>query len=68
MKSVFNTLFAVLAGACAALLVLKYAAPPTDAPEFQTQMRSYAPPPSSGSQPGGLPDANRGQGRRGGRL
>jgi serine protease Do len=56
MKSVFNTLFAVLAGACAALLVLKYAAPPTDAPEFQTQMRSYAPPPSSGSQPGGLPD------------
>ena len=56
MKSVFNTLFAVLAGACAALLVLKYAAPPTDAPEFQTHMRSYAAPPPSSAQTGGLPD------------
>ena len=56
MKSVFNTLFAVLAGACSALLVLKYAAPPTDEPVFQTQMRSYAPPPSSAVSQTALPD------------
>lgn len=41
MKSVFNTLFAVLAGACAALLVLKFVNPPAEKePDYQTKMRS----------------------------
>ena len=46
MKSVFNTLFSVLAGACAALLVLKFVNPPVEEeqPDYQTKMRSYAPP------------------------
>ena len=50
MKSVFNTLFSILAGACAALLVMKYVGP-TDSPseEPRTEMRSYAPPPTAGT-------------------
>ena len=46
MKSVFNTLFSVLAGACAALLVLKFVNPPVEEEQtdYQTKMRSYAPP------------------------
>jgi len=54
MKSLFNTLFSVLAGACAALLVLKYAAPPVQegekSPAWTEEERvAYAPPPSAGS-------------------
>lgn len=42
MKSVFNTLFSVLAGGCAALLVLKFVNPPVEEePDYQTKMRSY---------------------------
>ena len=45
MKSVFNTLFSILAGACAVLLFLKYANPPMEEkPDYQTKMRSYTPP------------------------
>ena len=48
MKTVFNTLFSVLAGACAALLVLKFVNPPPEEPaDYQTRMRSYAPPPAA---------------------
>ena len=49
MKSVFNTLFSVLAGACAALLVLKFVNPPVEEEQtdYQTKMRSYAPPSES---------------------
>ena len=44
MKSVFNTLFSILAGACAALLVLKFVNPPVEEdPDYQTKMRSYTP-------------------------
>ncbi|MBR3507044.1 MAG: trypsin-like peptidase domain-containing protein, partial [Lentisphaeria bacterium] len=51
MKSVFNTLFAVLAGACSALLVLKYVNPPVsdEQADHQTKMREYAPPPAAGT-------------------
>ena len=50
MKSVFNTLFSILAGACAALLVLKFVNPPPEAEEEpQMEMRSYAPPPPAGT-------------------
>ena len=49
MKSVFNTLFSILAGACAALLVLKYVNPrETREPAPETEMRACAPPPSAG--------------------
>ncbi len=42
MKSVFNTLFSVLAGACAALLVLKFVSQPVEEDaDYQTKMRSY---------------------------
>ena len=54
MKSVFNTLFSILAGACAALLVLKFANPP-EPEEYQTTMRSYVPPPDAGA-PAAWPD------------
>ena len=44
MKSVFNTLFSILAGACAVLLVLKFANPSVEEePDYQTKMRSYTP-------------------------
>ncbi len=51
MKSVFNTLFAVLAGACSALLVLKYVNPPVsdEQADCQTKMREYAPSPAAGT-------------------
>ena len=50
MKSVFNTLFSILAGACAALLVLKFVIPTDpDNEEPRTEMRSYAPPPAAGT-------------------
>ena len=53
MKSLFNTLFSVLAGACAALLVLKYAAPPVQneerSPAGKEELIAYAPPPTAGS-------------------
>ena len=48
MKSVFNTLFSVLAGACAALLVLKFVNPPAAEEEYQTKVREYAPAAASG--------------------
>ena len=56
MKSVFNTLFSVLAGACAALLVLKFVNPPAEEePDYQTKMRSYtqetAPVPTAAAWP-----------------
>ena len=48
MKSVFNTLFSVLAGACAALLILKFVNPPAEEePDYQTKMRSYTAEPAS---------------------
>lgn len=47
MKSVFNTLFSILAGACAALLVLKFVNPPAEEPLPETEVRAYAPPPSA---------------------
>ena len=64
MKSVFNVLFSVLAGACAALLVLKYAAPPApdkDGPQTpqvrQEERIAYAPPPgASANATAALPD------------
>lgn len=49
MKSVFNTLFSILAGACAALLVLKFVNPPAEEPLPETEVRAYAPPPSAGT-------------------
>ena len=42
MKSVFNTLFSILAGGCAALLALKFVSqPPEEQVDYQTKMRSY---------------------------
>ena len=51
MKSVFNTLFAVLAGACAALLVLKFVNQPAEEEECRTKMREYAPAAASAQLP-----------------
>jgi len=48
MKSVFNTLFSVLAGACAALLVLKFVNPPAAEEEYRTKVREYVPAAASG--------------------
>ena len=57
MKSVFNTLFAVLAGACSALLVLKYVNPSVEETvDCETKMREYAPPPAAAGVPGAWPD------------
>ncbi|MBR2963535.1 MAG: trypsin-like peptidase domain-containing protein, partial [Lentisphaeria bacterium] len=57
MKSVFNTLFAVLAGACSALLVLKFVNPPVEEPaDYETKMREYAPPPAAAGVPVAWPD------------
>ena len=58
MKSVFNTLFAVLAGACSALLVLKYVNPPVEetATDCETKMREFAPSPATAGAPVAWPD------------
>ena len=58
MKSVFNTLFAVLAGACSALLVLKYVNLPVEetAADCETKMREYAPSPAAAGVPVAWPD------------
>ena len=58
MKSVFNTLFSVLAGACAALLVLKFVNPPPEEQaeaDYRTKMRSYEAQPAA-SPVSALPD------------
>ncbi|MBP5586469.1 MAG: trypsin-like peptidase domain-containing protein [Lentisphaeria bacterium] len=57
MKSLFNTMFAVLAGACAALLVLKFVNPPVgEQAVYETKMREYAPPPAAAGTPAAWPD------------
>ena len=58
MKSVFNTLFAVLAGAGSALLVLKYVNPPVseETADCETKMREYAPAPAAAGVPVAWPD------------
>ena len=57
MKSVFNTLFSVLAGACAALLVLKFVNPPVEETVgSETKMREYAPSPAAAGVPVAWPD------------
>ena len=48
MKSVFNTLFSILAGGCAALLALKFVSRlPEEQEDYQTKMRSYTAEPAS---------------------